>query len=110
MFIKKMLAVVVSDFEIESQHQFERRMFGQQPRQLRSLVEWLQQQEARKVGQKMESTAQYWRPVWETLNGTGSRYARSGRRTPDIGTLHLAHAYPSGGGGARRISGRRTAW
>jgi hypothetical protein len=54
MFIKSMLAVVVSDVEIESQHQFERRMFGSNPDQLRSLVEWLQQQEAEEV--VMEST------------------------------------------------------
>ena len=43
---KKMLAVVVSDVEIESEFQFERRMFGSNPDQLRSLVEWLQQQAA----------------------------------------------------------------
>jgi hypothetical protein len=34
---KKMLAVVVSDVEIESEYQFERRMFSNNPEQLRSL-------------------------------------------------------------------------
>ena len=38
---KKMLAVVVSDVEIESEYQFERRMFGSNPEQLRSLAAWL---------------------------------------------------------------------
>src|ERR1700674_3785084 len=38
---KKMLAVVVSDVEIESEYQFERRMFGSSPEQLRSLAAWL---------------------------------------------------------------------
>jgi hypothetical protein len=35
---KKMLAVVVSDVEIESEYQFERRMFGSNPEQLRACV------------------------------------------------------------------------
>jgi hypothetical protein len=60
---KKMLAVVVSDVEIESEYQFERRMFGSIPEQLRSLAAWLLEQEAEEV--VMESTAQYWKPVWE---------------------------------------------
>jgi hypothetical protein len=62
---KKMLAVVVCNVEIDSEFQFERRMFGSNPDQLRSLVQWLHQQEAEEV--VMESTAQYWRPVWETI-------------------------------------------
>jgi hypothetical protein len=56
---KKMLAVVVSDVEIESQHQFERRMFGSNPDQLRSLVEWLQQQEAEEVVMELGALAIY---------------------------------------------------
>ena len=62
---KKMLAVVVSDVEIESEYQFERRMFSSNPEQLRSLAAWLVEQEAEEV--VMESTAQYSKPVWETL-------------------------------------------
>jgi len=62
---KKMLAVVVSDVEIESEYQFERRMFGSSPEQLRSLAAWLLEQETEEV--VMESTAQYWKPVWEAL-------------------------------------------
>ena len=69
---KKMLAVVVSNVEVESEFQFERRMFGSNPEQLRSLATWLVEQEAEEV--VMESTAQYWKPVWETL----SIEARSG--------------------------------
>jgi RNA-directed DNA polymerase len=38
---KKMLAVVVSDVEIDGQYQFERRTFGSNPEQLRSLAAWL---------------------------------------------------------------------
>jgi transposase len=88
---KKMLAVVVSDVEIESDFQFERRMFGSNPEQLRSLAAWLLEQEVEEA--VMESTAQYWRPVWEALE----RYWKplrekregAGRRS---GTLHLAQA------------------
>ena len=66
---KKMLAVVVSDVEIESEYQFERRMFSSNPEQLRSLAAWLVEQEAEEV--VMESTAQYWKPVWGALERYG---------------------------------------
>ena len=46
---KKMLAVVVSDVEIESEFQFERRMFGSNPEQLRSLAAWLVEQKAEEI-------------------------------------------------------------
>ena len=58
---KKVLAVVVSGVEIESEFQFERRLFGSSPERLRSLAAWLLEQEAEEV--VMESTAQYWKPV-----------------------------------------------
>ena len=61
---KKVLAVVVSDVEIEGEFQFERRMFGSNPEQLRALATWLLEQKAEEV--VMESTAQYWKPVWKT--------------------------------------------
>jgi hypothetical protein len=62
---KRMLAVVVSDVEVDSEYQFERRMFGGNPEQLRSLAAWLLEQEVEEA--VMESTAQYWKPVWEAL-------------------------------------------
>ena len=40
---KKMLAVVVSDVEVEGEYQFERRMFGSSPDQPRSLQNPLSQ-------------------------------------------------------------------
>jgi transposase len=98
---KKMLAVVVSDVEIESEYQFERRMFGSNPEQLRSLAAWLLEQEAEEV--VMESTAQYWKPVWEALE----RYwkpiceKREGARRKS-GTLHLAQAESNRGRRGRK--------
>ncbi len=44
---KKVLAVVVSDVEVDGEHRFERRMFGSNPEQLRSLAAWLLEQYAR---------------------------------------------------------------
>jgi hypothetical protein len=46
---KKMLAVVVSDVEVDSEYQFERRKFSSNPEQLRLLAAWLLEQEAEEV-------------------------------------------------------------
>jgi hypothetical protein len=58
---KKMLAVVASDVEIDGEFDFERRTFGSNPEELRSLAAWLLEQEVEEV--VMESTAQYWKPT-----------------------------------------------
>jgi Transposase len=98
---KKMLAVVVSDVEIESEYQFERRKFGSNPEQLRSLAAWLLEQEAEEV--VMESTAQYWKPVWEALERYWKpiREKREGARRKS-GTLHLAQAESNRGRRGRK--------
>jgi len=98
---KKMLAVVVSNVEVESDFQFERRMFGSNPEQLRSLASWLLEQKSEEV--VMESTAQYWKPVWGVLE----RYwkpiceKREGTRRKS-GTLHLAQAQSNRGRRGRK--------
>src|SRR2546426_10231307 len=98
---KKMLAVVVSDVEVDGQYQFERRMFGGNPEQLRSLAAWLLEQEVEEV--VMESTAQYWKPVWGALERYWKpiREKREGasRRS---GTLHLAQALSNRGRRGRK--------
>jgi transposase len=98
---KKMLAVVVSDVEVDSEYQFERRMFGSSPDQLRSLAAWLLEQEVEEA--VMESTAQYWKPVWEALERYWKplRQKREGasRRS---GTLHLAQAQSNRGPRGRK--------
>ena len=58
---KRMLAVVVADVAVEGEYQFDRRMVGTSPDQVRALAEWLVAHEVEEV--VMESTAQYWRPV-----------------------------------------------
>jgi len=62
---KKMLAVVVSDVEVDSEYQFERVRYSSSPEHLRLLAEWLIAQQIEEV--VMESTAQYWKPVWGAL-------------------------------------------
>jgi len=98
---KKMLAVVVADVEVESEYTFERRKFSSTPEQLRSLSTWLLEQEVEEV--VMESTAQYWKPVWGALE----RYwkppceKREGARRKS-GTLHLAQALSNRGRQGRK--------
>jgi transposase len=64
---KKMLAVVVTDAAQVGEFQFERRKLGAGAAELRLLAEWLAGQGVREV--VMESTAQYWKPVWQALEG-----------------------------------------
>src|SRR5712691_5002560 len=98
---KKMLAVVVADVEVDGEYQFERRRVGTSPDQLRSLAVWLAEREVEEV--VMESTAQYWRPVWDALE----RYWQPIRQKqegagPMSGTLHLAQAQSNRGARGRK--------
>ena len=72
---KKMLAVVVSDVEIDGEYQFERRKFSSNPEQLRLLAAWLLEREAEEV--VMESTANIGDQCGKCWKGIGNRYARS---------------------------------
>jgi transposase len=85
----------------EGDYHFERLKVGTSPAQLRALADWLVEREVEEV--VMESTAQYWRPVWEALE----QYWRPMRRTragasPLSGTLHLAQAQSNRGAGGRK--------
>lgn len=64
---KSMLAVVIADAGREGEFCFERRKFGTTPSELNQLRAWLREQGVREV--VMESTAQYWKPVWQELEG-----------------------------------------
>jgi len=64
---KSMLAVVVADAALEGEFRFERRKFGTMASELKALAEWLAAQQVREA--VMESTAQYWKPVWRELEG-----------------------------------------
>jgi len=86
---KRMLAVAVSEVEIDGEYEFERRQFGSNPAQLQSLAEWLIARQVQEV--VMESTAQYWKPVWAALERYWKPicWKRDGAG-PTSGTLHLA--------------------
>jgi transposase len=64
---KKMLAVVITDAGREGEYRFERRKFGTLDSDLKLLAQYLAAQEVQEV--VMESTAQYWKPVWRQLEG-----------------------------------------
>src|SRR5262244_4434863 len=80
---KKKLAVVVADVEVHEEYQFERRWYGSNPEQLQLLSAWLVEQQVEEV--VMESTSQYWKPVWEHWNDTGNRGVGARRNRPDVG-------------------------
>jgi transposase len=98
---KKMLAVVVADVAGEGEYQFERRQCGATPDQLHLLAQWLVEREVEEV--VMESTAQYWKPVWGALE----RYWQPARQQRDgagkmSGKLHLCQAKSNRGPRGRK--------
>jgi transposase len=98
---KKMLAVVVADVEVKGEYQFERRLFGSNPDHLRLLAHWLIEQQVEEV--VMESTAQYWKPVWGALEQYWKPTAQKREGTgPMSGTLHLAQAQSNRGPRGRK--------
>ena len=98
---KKILAVVVADVEVEGEFEFERQRFGSNPEELRRLSAWLSEQQVEEV--VMESTAQYWQPVWGALEGywKPTRQKREGAGAMS-GALHLAQAQSNRGRKGRK--------
>src|ERR1017187_5019669 len=98
---KRMMAVVVADVEGEGNYQFERRKFGATQGELHVLAQWLEQQGVEEV--VMESTAQYWRPLWGTLEQfwRPARQQREGASQMS-GTLHLCQAKSNHGPRGRK--------
>lgn len=83
---KKMLAVVIANAR-DTELRFECRRFGTTASELRHLSAWLQEHAVQEAA--MESTAQYWRPIWVALEGQFR--------------LHLAQAKSN-----RGVRGRKT--
>jgi transposase len=98
---KKMVAVAIADVDIAETWRFERRQIGTSPNQLRALADWLVEGEVDEV--VMESTAQYWRPVWETLERFWQpRQRQRPGAPPRAGALHLAQAQSNEGPRGRK--------
>ena len=76
---KKVLMVVVAEVDAsQPEWNLQRRRFGTTTSELRQLAGWLREQGVAEA--VMESTAQYWKPVWQALE----RQLK----------LHLAQAWP----------------
>lgn len=98
---KRMLAVVIADVSVEGEFQFERRRVCTRPCELRAMGEWLAGEQVEEV--VMESTAQYWRPVWAALERTWRRQRRQREGAgPMSGALHLAQAQSNRGPAGRK--------
>lgn len=98
---KRMLHVVVSDVEVDGEYEFTRQVFASSPQALRSLVAWLVKHQVEEV--VMESTAQYWKPVWGALERYWKPICQSREGAlPNSGTLHLAHALSNRGRRGRK--------
>jgi len=98
---KRMLAVVIADVSVEGEYEFERRKVGTRPSELRALAEWLVAQEVEEA--VMESTAQYWRPVWAVLERMWKPHRREREGAgPMAGALHLAQAQSNRGASGRK--------
>ena len=98
---KRMLAVVIADIAVEGEYKYVRRRVGTSPSELRALADWLVAEEVEEV--VMESTAQYWCPVWEVLERvwTPQRRGRQGAGAQS-GKLHLAQAKSNQGPRGRK--------
>ncbi|HEY6766694.1 MAG TPA: transposase [Candidatus Sulfotelmatobacter sp.] len=98
---KRMLAVVVADVVVQGEYQFEQRQFGGNPEHLRLLAEWLIEHQVEEV--VMESTAQYWKPVWGALERYWKPPCQKREDAgPMSGTLHLAQAQSNRGRRGRK--------
>ena len=98
---KKMLAVVIADVATAGEYEFQQRKWGANPSQLQALAQWLVDEAVEEV--VMESTAQYGRPVWQSL----VRYWQTERRKREgsgtkSGTLQLAQAESNRARGGRK--------
>jgi len=88
---KKSVFVVSADVEGGGEFQFERRRFGAMPGDLQEMAEWCVAEGIEEV--VMESTAQYWRPVWQALERFWQPVRRQREGAPSTaGAIHLAQA------------------
>lgn len=98
---KKLLVVVVSDVE-QPDWTFQGRRFGTAASELQNLAQWLRERSVQEA--VMESTAQYWRPVWLELEGrmrlhlaqAQSNRAPSGRKTDYRDAKRLLRRFVAG--------------
>ena len=108
---KKMLAVVVSDVEVESEYQFERRMFGSNPEQLRSLADMAARARGRRSRYGIDGA------ILEASVGSAgtileATMRKAGRRRPEVwnAAFGTGAVQPRADGDARGISLMPNVW
>jgi hypothetical protein len=107
---KKILAVVVSDVEVENEYQFERRMFGSAPTNCDRWPLGCSSKRSRKpLWNRRHSIGNQFGKHW---NNTGNRYPRSGKAQAGGRELCIwRRRNPiAGGGDARGTSQMPNAW
>jgi hypothetical protein len=93
---------------MHDEYKFERRGYGSHPEQLRLLAEWLIEQQVEEA--VMESTTQYWKPVWEALERYWKPVCQK-RKVPARRLEHCIWRKPCPiAGGVRFTSSTRTDW
>src|SRR5579862_5884435 len=99
---KKMIVVVIADVMSEgADFEFEQRKFGATPAELQLLAEWLVDREVQEA--VMESTAQYWKPVWGALERHWIPRCKKREGMEAVaGSLHLAQAQSNRGPKGRK--------
>jgi transposase len=98
---KQVLVVVVAEVTEQGEWSYERRTFGATANELQRLADWFQQRGVQEV--VMESTAQYWRPVWGALEQYWTPVMRQREGAgPMAGKLHLAQAQSNRGPRGRK--------
>src|SRR5438876_9949479 len=96
---KKILAVVVSDVEIESEYQFEGRMFGSNPEQLRSLAAWLARARGRRSSHGIDGS------ILETSVGSAGKVLEADTREARRCKAEVRNFAPGAGGVQSRTTG-----
>jgi hypothetical protein len=95
------LVVVVAEVTEQAEWSYERGKFGATAYELQRLADWFQQQGVQEV--VMESTAQYWRPVWGALEQYWTPVMRQREGAgPMAGKLPLAQAQSNRGPRGRK--------
>src|SRR5213082_307428 len=107
---KKMLAVVVSDVEVDGEYQFERRMFGVTPNNYDRWLHGYSSKRSRKWSwNRRRNTGDRPGKRW---NGTGNRRARNGKAQARSREhcIWRRRSPIAGRGGARKISEMPNVW
>jgi transposase len=98
---KKVLAVVVSDVEVDAERRFERRMFGSNPEQLQSLTAWLLEQEVEESGHGINGA------ILETSVGSTGTVLEAATRKAGRRRLEVGNTASSDGAIQSRAAGRK---